>query len=150
GQYEKLVGRAYGEVDPSDPRNALITDIALAPRNASGMVEYATDIYILKPVDIGRASGRLFFEVNNRGLKLAFNFLNTPNAILLGQDPMTVADAGAGFLMRQGYVIAWCGWDASVASGGTSLSITVPIAKNPDDTSIVSPALEELIVDSAT
>ena len=35
GQYEKLVGRATGEVDPSDPRNAIITDIALAPRNAN-------------------------------------------------------------------------------------------------------------------
>src|SRR5580700_5960863 len=26
GQYEKLVGRAYGEVDPRDPRNAVIVD----------------------------------------------------------------------------------------------------------------------------
>ena len=51
GQYEKLVGRAFGEVDPHDPRNAVIVDIALAPRNARGMVEYSTDIYILRPVD---------------------------------------------------------------------------------------------------
>src|SRR5262249_10263996 len=40
GQYEKLAGRAYGEVDPADPRNAGITDIGLAPRNAGGKVEY--------------------------------------------------------------------------------------------------------------
>ena len=40
GQYEKLRGRAFGEVDPSDPRNAIIADIELAPRNARGMVEY--------------------------------------------------------------------------------------------------------------
>src|SRR5262252_5371034 len=38
GQYEKLAGRAYGEVDPGDPRNAVITDVGLAPRNAAGMV----------------------------------------------------------------------------------------------------------------
>ncbi|MBV8446782.1 MAG: hypothetical protein JO124_02210, partial [Hyphomicrobiales bacterium] len=38
GQYEKLVGRAYGEVDPKDPLNSLITDITLAPKNARGMV----------------------------------------------------------------------------------------------------------------
>src|SRR5215210_6912470 len=49
GAYMKLVGRAYGEVDPLDPRNAVITDIKLAPTNAYGMVEYATDIFILKP-----------------------------------------------------------------------------------------------------
>ena len=51
GPYQKLVGRASGEVDPNDPRNAVIADIALAPRNARGMVEYSTDIYILRPVD---------------------------------------------------------------------------------------------------
>ena len=27
GPYEKLRGRAYGEVDPTDPRNAAITDV---------------------------------------------------------------------------------------------------------------------------
>ena len=35
GQYEKLVGMAYGELNPNDPRNAVIVDIKLAPRNAS-------------------------------------------------------------------------------------------------------------------
>ena len=39
GPYEKLVARATGEIDPRDPRNAVITDIMLAPRNARGMVE---------------------------------------------------------------------------------------------------------------
>ena len=32
GRYEKLVGRVFGEVDPSDPQDALITDIGLAPK----------------------------------------------------------------------------------------------------------------------
>ena len=34
GQYETLAGRAYGELDPNDPRNAIITDIKLAPSGA--------------------------------------------------------------------------------------------------------------------
>ena len=37
GQYEKIVGKAYGEVDPDDPKNAIITDIDLALRNAMGI-----------------------------------------------------------------------------------------------------------------
>src|SRR5262245_14977879 len=41
GAYEKLRGKAYGEVDPADPRNALITDIQLAPRNSNGKVVYS-------------------------------------------------------------------------------------------------------------
>src|SRR5436853_2443108 len=51
GQYEKLVGRAYGEVDPKDPRSKVVTNIDLAPKNAGGMVEYDTGIVILRPLD---------------------------------------------------------------------------------------------------
>src|SRR5215467_15288801 len=51
GAYERLIGKAYGEVDPQSPANAIIQDINLAPRNAKGMVEHATDIDILRPVD---------------------------------------------------------------------------------------------------
>ena len=47
GAYEKLRGKAYGEVDPSDPRNAVMADIQLAPRNANGKVAYSMDIFIL-------------------------------------------------------------------------------------------------------
>ena len=148
GQYEKLVGRAFGEVDPHDPRNAVIVDIALAPRNARGMVEYSTDIYILRPVDPARGNHRLFFEVNNRGNVLSFGRMN--DAGTGGNDPTTAADAGNGFLMRQGYTVVSSGWDVTVAPGGGRQTITVPVAKNPDGSSIVGPALEEFAFDNAT
>src|SRR5262245_3631948 len=69
GTYEKIFARAYGEIDPSDRRNTLITDINLAPRNANGMVEYSTDVHIIKPVDMSKGNGRMFYEVVNRGNK---------------------------------------------------------------------------------
>src|SRR5688572_23066004 len=50
GQYEKLRGTAFGELDPNDPRNKLITDIDLA-RNADGKVTYSMDVFILKPIN---------------------------------------------------------------------------------------------------
>src|SRR5215470_205461 len=40
GQYERLNGRAFGELDPHDRRNTIIQDIELAPRNAHGRIEY--------------------------------------------------------------------------------------------------------------
>ena len=40
--YEDLIGRAFGELDPNDAHNKLITDIALAPRNSNGKVEYVS------------------------------------------------------------------------------------------------------------
>src|SRR5258706_15748664 len=56
GPYETLAGRAFGELDPKDPRNALITDITLAPKNARGMVEYVASFYIVKPIDMSKSS----------------------------------------------------------------------------------------------
>jgi Alpha/beta hydrolase domain len=148
GPYEKLVGRAYGEIDPNDPRSVVITDIALAPRNARGMVEYSTDIYIFKPVDLTRGNHRSFFELNNRGNITLFGQIN--DAATGGNDPTTAADAGIGFLMRQGYTIVESGWDATVAAGGGRLTIAVPVATQADGSSIVGPALEELVVDNST
>ena len=100
GQYEKLVGRVQGEVDPTDPLNSLITDIALAPRNARGMVEYSSNIMIIRPVDREKGNHKLLFEINNRGHIFAFASLN--DAAVNSNDPTHAADAGNGFMMRQG------------------------------------------------
>src|SRR5262249_54623471 len=62
GQYEKLVGRVRGTVDPADPSNSLITDIALAPRNADGLVEYESDFFLLKPIDMRRGDRSIFYN----------------------------------------------------------------------------------------
>jgi hypothetical protein len=148
GQYEKLVGRAVGEVDPADPRNAVIVDIGLAPRNARGMVEYSTDIYILKPVDMDRGNHKVFFEINNRGNALSFGRMN--DAATGGNDPTKAADAGIGFLMREGFTIVLSGWDATVTPGGGRQTITVPVVKNPNGSSIIGAALEEFAFDNIT
>ena len=145
GQYEKLVGRAFGEVDPKDPRNAVIVDIANAPVNARGMVEYDTDIYILKPVTLANGNHRLWFEINNRGNMPSFPQMNDSRAG--NNDPTSAADAGNGFLMRQGYTILESGWDATAPPGGGRFTIRVPVAKNPDGSPLVGPALEEFVVD---
>ena len=146
GAYQKLIGRAYGEVDPNDPRNALITDLALAPRNAAGNVEYSMDVYILQPVDLRLGNGKLFFEVNNRGSKL-FGALNGGPT---NNDPTTAADAGDAFLMNQGYALAWSGWDPTAAAVGNRLTIQVPVAHNADGSTITGPSYEYLVFDNAT
>src|SRR5690349_9354250 len=67
GPYETIAGRAFGELDPADPHNAIIQDIRLAPRNASGKVEYVASFYLVKPVDMSKSSGLLWHDVPNRG-----------------------------------------------------------------------------------
>src|SRR5580693_5073793 len=56
GQYETLAGRAFGELDPNDPHNAVITDIRLAKKNANGMVDYVASFFLVKPIDMSKSS----------------------------------------------------------------------------------------------
>jgi hypothetical protein len=140
GPYEKLVGRVFGEVDPADPRNAPIADLELAPRNERGLVEYAADLIILRPVDPARGNGRLLYDVNNRGSMRAL-------AQLQGSDPTREADPGNGFLLRRGYTIAASGWDALVPAGDGRLTLSVPQARNRDGSAVVGLSLEEFVID---
>jgi hypothetical protein len=71
--YEQLTGRAFGELDPNDPHNTLITDIAVAPRNAYGKVEYVASWRIRKLKDMSGASGLMWHDVPNRGGNVGFN-----------------------------------------------------------------------------
>ena len=146
GPYEKLIGRAFGEVDPRDPRDpatAAITDLALAPRNARGMVEYDTGIIVVRPVDPAKGNHRLFYELTNRGVILTLRVLNdSPNASTTNP---AAADAGNGFLMREGYTLLYTGWDASAV--GTFAS-HYPVAVHRDGSPIVGPSIEELVFDS--
>src|SRR5260370_35593881 len=109
GAYERLIGKAYGEVDPGAEANALIQDIARAPRNARGMVEYVTDIDILRPADRSKGNGVLFFNIVNRGNKGGLPLFNADvPANVVNNNNLTAA--GDGFLQRQGYTVVWFGW----------------------------------------
>ncbi|HXU66456.1 MAG TPA: alpha/beta hydrolase domain-containing protein, partial [Casimicrobiaceae bacterium] len=69
--YKTLTGRAFGELDPKDPHNTLITDIGTAPTNANGNVEYIATFTITMPTDPSKASGVVWHDVPNRGRKVA-------------------------------------------------------------------------------
>src|ERR1700750_427075 len=65
--FETLSGDFFGELDPKDPHNAIITDIGCAPRNARGKVEYSATFALSKPTDMSKARGVLLYSVPNRG-----------------------------------------------------------------------------------
>jgi hypothetical protein len=126
GAYERVIGTARGEVDPKDPANAGIALIDKAPRNDRGMVEYTTDVFILRPKDAARGNGRILYEVNNRGRKMLFgNIADGPQGV---NDPKTMADVGNGFPMRLGYTIVWSGWDPDAPRANMGLGLTAPVA----------------------
>ena len=142
GQYEKLRGAAFGELDPADRRNAVITDIGLAPVNARGMVEYSMDIFILKPIELSAGNHRLLFDFNNRGSMRVGQLNDAPST----NDPTTAADAGTGFIMDRGYTVVSNGWDIS-ARGAGSMKITVPVATN-GGAAITGPSYEYIVFDN--
>ena len=75
--YERMIGRAYFTVDPSLPVNRAVADLDKAPRNAAGQVEFEADFYILAPKDVSKGNGAIFYDVNNRGNKLALGMFNS-------------------------------------------------------------------------
>ena len=121
--YEKLTGHAYGEVDPKLPLNAIITDLEFAPRNARGMVEYVATFTIVKPADMANASGVLLYVVPNRG---------------------RIDLTGGGFLAdarQQGHVLVASGWQGDLEPADGRETLSVPVARRPDGSSITGPVL---------
>ena len=128
GPYEKLVGMADFALDPDGPRNGIIVDLALAPRNAEGHVEFSAEFFLLKPVDPTRGNGRLFYEAGNRGSK---RILVTFQKAARASDPMTPEEFGDGALMRDGFSLLWMGWQWDTPEG--RMRMTMPIATEGGD-----------------
>jgi Alpha/beta hydrolase domain len=144
GPYERITARATIALDPADDRNAVITDLALAPRNSEGRVEAVTDVVILRPADPARGNGTLLLEVPNRGRKLApqlFDDSSQPGA----NRAEAAEDAGLGFLHRQGYTMVWVGWQGDIPSKPGQMALSAPVLKG-----VTGPAREEYVFDNTT
>jgi hypothetical protein len=134
GSYEQIRGTAYGELNPSDGRNAVITDINLALRNARGMVEYRTTFTLQKPVDMSKSDGVLFYEVVNRGTH--------------GQLFNAGGQTRDGFLYKHGQMVLWSGWQGDLPISklrAEQEGIDVPVARMLDLSSVVSPVWKRFV-----
>ncbi len=114
GQYERLVGVAHMSIDPGLPENRSIVDLDLAPRDASGLVNYDVDFEILRPLQPASAAPVLVYEVVNRGLK-----------VHLGGEPKQ--GHVSAFLLNRGYTIMWSGWQGYLPAGPI-LGARLPVA----------------------
>jgi hypothetical protein len=125
GQYEMITARATIVVAPEHALNSGIADIELAPTNENGRVEATVDVAILRPVDLSKGSGRLFYEVLNRGDKRSFMLMNDAPWVTwyLG------LDAGNGHLMNEGYTVVWSGWQGDMPTGENRMRLQAPIIK---------------------
>ena len=143
GAYERIKGRVRFAIDPRLPANQHIVDLALAPADDRGLVEYSTEFFIIKPVDMSRGNRRLLYDVNNRGNKRALQFFNDAPPT---NDPRIAQDAGHGFLMRHGYTVVWCGWQGDLLPGDGRLTMELPVATRPDGP-VTGPFRAEFIIE---
>src|SRR5580765_2457565 len=127
GQYETLAGRAFGELDPNDPHNAIIQDIDLAPKNANGRVEYMATFFLVKPIDMSKSSRLMWHDVPNRAGRL------------------TLAAASR----VDGDVGLSSGWQGdnsgATVPGANNDYVVVPVAKNPDGSAITGSVLGRIV-----
>jgi hypothetical protein len=145
GPYQVLVGIAHGKLDPNHPANAGIVDINQAPTGAGGLVDYSEDVVILRPKSPNHAKRVLFYDVVNRGNKLASGTFNGAGSTFdAGQE-------GNGLLLRLGYTMVWSGWQGNVPQSGSGdtapIGTNFPIATN-NGTSITGKSRDEFIVDA--
>ena len=100
-------------------------DIQLAPRNTDGKVEFSADFVMLTPSNSNKGNRTMFLDVVNRGNKTVlygFNSADRP------PDPTSPIESGNGFLMREGYTVMFCGWQADVPDIPGLIGLSVPEA----------------------
>jgi Alpha/beta hydrolase domain len=128
GAYEKVIGKVHFAVKPDDPHNRLIVDLDKAPRNANGEIEFAADVFILRPKDAARASGTALIEIPNRGGKGMLRVIQNGKTSV---DPTTAEEFGDGFLMRRGVTVIWIGWQWDVRDDKGLMRLYAPVAHDP-------------------
>ena len=127
GGYERIAGRVHFAVDPAGKAQAAIVDVDKAARDASGLVRFAGDFLLLKPLDMMKGNRRLFFDWANRGNKRCLQFFNDAPG---SNDPRSLSHAGNGYLMRRGYTIAWLAWQGDLLAGDGRQILDLPIASD--------------------
>jgi hypothetical protein len=116
-KFERITGRAFGALDPKDPLNAIITDIEFAPKNARGEVEYVSRFTLIKPADMSRASGVLWYDLVNRGAPVG-----------LGKKAIKPYE--------NGHVTLISGWQGDLVQTQANWTVQVPTARLPDGSPI--------------
>ncbi|HZQ90803.1 MAG TPA: alpha/beta hydrolase domain-containing protein [Terriglobales bacterium] len=146
GAYEKLVGRVYFSVKPENAHNRQIIDLPRADRNAAGEVEFSSDVYILRPKESSRGNGALLLEISNRGGKGILAIMNGGRP---GPDPTTEEQFGDGFLLRNGYTVAWLGWQWDVRDDPSLVRLYAPVARGPMGAHLRGPVRTDFTLNEA-
>jgi Alpha/beta hydrolase domain len=121
--YERIAGKVHFAIDPKLPANRAIVDIDLAPRDSKGLVEFTSDLVVLQPKDPAKRNGTMIIEVSNRGHTSLLHLGEGG-----GTNPMrTVKDFGDALLLKQGFTLAWVGWEWDLPRDPNLIGLEAPV-----------------------
>ncbi|HEV7415584.1 MAG TPA: hypothetical protein VGN98_05475, partial [Tianweitania sediminis] len=130
GAYELIEGRAELSLRPEQIGADAAYEADFIETDDQGYIRATTDIWLLAPADPGRGNGSLLFEFVNRGNKRMLQFFNSGAA---SNRPSSLADAGNGFLMREGFMLLIAAWQGDVLPGDHRVVIDLPGYSGPAD-----------------
>jgi len=90
-------------------------------------LSFPADLYLLRPKDTNKGNHACSLKVSNRGGRGILSIVN-------GRE----SEYGDGFLMREGYTIAWVGMEFDLSSQGEHLRLSAPVAHDPDERRFMS------------
>lgn len=118
GSFTQTTATAVFAVDPAHVSNAAIVDLALAARDANGLVSFTAEICIVQPATPGAGNGAALVQVPNRG-RAPF---------------VTIGDE---HLQREGWTLAACAWQWDVPDEPGRMTFRAPEvrpdARDPSD-----------------
>jgi len=139
GPYEKLQGRVYFEIDPASSTGRRVTDIALAPRNTRGRVEFSSDFVLVRPRDQARARHSALLEIPNRGLTQANgSFFSTARGAVFDLMNLSATNLSDAFVFEQGFTVAWLGWEFDLPRGAIKMEAPAANVNGPVRQSIIA------------
>ncbi|MFZ4761318.1 MAG: alpha/beta hydrolase domain-containing protein [Alphaproteobacteria bacterium] len=142
GAYEYVRGKIHFVVRADAPNNAKVLGLSLVATNKTGQIEFVADFSLLKPVELEKGNGVIFFDAPDKGNMNALQlFNNAPPS----NRPINKADVGNGFLMRQGYSILSIGWSWDLLPSNNRLLTKLP--RTDSKNQIVGPVVYEFMVD---
>ena len=126
GAYERILGRVFFSLAIDNKHNQRIVDLSNAVNLKDGAVEASADFISVRPKDVRKGNGAMILEVPNRGKGRITGLVDGGNWDL-------AADAGDGWLLRNGFTIVSLGWQWD-ATGPGALRLFAPIAKEQEKT----------------
>jgi hypothetical protein len=121
--FERIEGKLHFAVDPKLAANKGIVDLALAPKNAQGLVEFASDFLVFRPKDAAKSNGTALLDIVNRGRTPIWTMLNSG----ANGNMRSLPDFGDNFILQQGYTLILVGWQWDVVERPGNFKVYAPV-----------------------